>query len=110
MADFLKSILSKKYFFGWTNIKWFVRELVATFSNTPSHFSRKRIQSFFVFMSAIIGLNVWLYLHIYEIDYIAIMSIFAGQVAYDGYQIREIRKDILGKIGIVGKENENEKK
>jgi len=33
----------KKYFFGWTNIKWFLRELLNLLSGKPSFFSLKRV-------------------------------------------------------------------
>lgn len=43
---------TKKYFFGWTNWKWFIRELVKMYSGEPSYFSYKRFQTgvaFFIF-------------------------------------------------------------
>jgi hypothetical protein len=42
----------KKYFFGWTNIKWVIKELVKMYSNEPSFFSYKRFQTgtaYFIF-------------------------------------------------------------
>lgn len=44
--------MTKKYFFGWTNIKWGIRELVKMYSNEVSYFSYKRFQTgvaFFMF-------------------------------------------------------------
>jgi len=35
----------KKYFFGWTNIKWNITEIRNIYSNKPSFFSKKRIES-----------------------------------------------------------------
>ena len=34
----------KKWFFGWTNIKWAIKELMKIGSNEPSFFSQKRVQ------------------------------------------------------------------
>lgn len=44
--------MKKKYFFGWTNIKWVIRELVKMYSHQQSFFSYKRFQTgvaFFIF-------------------------------------------------------------
>jgi len=40
----------KKYFFGWSNIKWIVRELTKIYSNDKSFFSKKRIESAIAFV------------------------------------------------------------
>jgi hypothetical protein len=42
----------KKYFFGWTNIKWAIKEFFDMYSNTPSYFSKKRFESSMAFLSA----------------------------------------------------------
>jgi hypothetical protein len=42
----------KKYFFGWTNIKWGIKELIKMYSHQESFFSYKRFQTgvaFFIF-------------------------------------------------------------
>ena len=41
-----------KKFFGWSNIRWGVKELIKMYSNEPSFFSYKRFQmgmAFFIF-------------------------------------------------------------
>jgi hypothetical protein len=43
---------TKKYFFGWTNIKWGIKELIKMYSVKESFFSYKRFQTgvaFFMF-------------------------------------------------------------
>jgi len=40
----------KKWFFGWTNIKWFITELVNLYTGKPSYFSKKRIESSLAFL------------------------------------------------------------
>ena len=35
----------KRYFLGWENIKWIIRELGKMYSSTISFFSKKRIES-----------------------------------------------------------------
>ena len=47
----------KTYFFGWTNIKWFIKEIMAMYSSKPSYFSKKRFESSISFFS---GLGVML--------------------------------------------------
>lgn len=41
---------NKKYFFGWTNIKWIIRELVKIGSSEQSYFSKKRMESGIAFL------------------------------------------------------------
>ena len=44
--------MGKKLFFGWTNIKWGIKELIKMYSSEPSYFSYKRFQTgvaFFMF-------------------------------------------------------------
>lgn len=50
----------KKYFFGWTNIKWFIRELGKLGSNEPSYFSQKRVFQFIAFGVLQFGCMEWL--------------------------------------------------
>ena len=40
----------KKYFLGWENIKWIIRELGKMYSATTSFFSKKRIESGIAFI------------------------------------------------------------
>ena len=40
----------KKYFFGWGNIKWVIKELFAMYSAKDSYFSKKRIESALAFL------------------------------------------------------------
>lgn len=48
-------------FFGWSNIKWLIKEFMAMYSNQPSYFSKKRFESSIAFLTAMI-LIVW---HVY---------------------------------------------
>lgn len=40
----------KKYFFGWQNIKWFIREFGEMYSSRKSFFSKKRLESGIAFI------------------------------------------------------------
>jgi hypothetical protein len=43
----------KKTFFGWSNIKWLIKEFMAMYSNHDSYFSKKRFESSMAFLSAL---------------------------------------------------------
>lgn len=48
-------------FFGWANIKWFIKEFVAMYSSKESYFSKKRFESSMAFLGGywIILYHVW---------------------------------------------------
>lgn len=39
-----------KTFFGWTNIKWVIKEFIAMYSTKDSYFSKKRFESSMAFL------------------------------------------------------------
>lgn len=92
-------------FFGWENCKWFVAQIRDTFSNSPSYFSRKRIESFILYINAMILLDAWYIYHFKEVDYVTALAVFGAQMVYAGYQVAQIRKDVLGE-----KAKDNEQK
>lgn len=49
----------KIYFFGWTNIKWFIIQIGLTFSEQESFFSSKRIERAIIFNAAIVSYFIW---------------------------------------------------
>jgi hypothetical protein len=84
---------SKTYFFGWTNIKWFISEISKMYSAKPSYFSKKRIESGVAFAIAQIGMVFFLIMK-YET---LLMSDFlwwaAAEFAVSGYIINAIQKE-----------------
>lgn len=84
-----------KKLFSIRNFRWAVVELVYTFSNRPSFFARKRIESFVLFINAMILLDIWYIAMFKKIDYIASIAVFTAQMVYAGYQVTQIRKDML---------------
>ena len=60
--------MRKNYFFGWTNIKKFITELLKTFSDKSSFFSRKRIEEFFAFVIGQWGMIYFLIVNISKIS------------------------------------------
>jgi hypothetical protein len=83
-----------KGFFGWENTKWFIREIRNTFSNQASYFARKRIESFILFINAMILLDAWYIASFDKIDYVMALAVFTAQMVYAGYQVSQIRKDM----------------
>jgi hypothetical protein len=50
--------MKKKWFFGWFNIKFLIKELVKLYSNEPSYFSKKRVESGIAFIVGQWGMNL----------------------------------------------------
>ena len=83
----------KKVFFGWTNIKWLIKELVNLYSNSSSFFSKKRIESGVAF---IIGQWGMVYFLIKNIDKLSTsdITLWAGlEFAIAGYIVSQIQKE-----------------
>lgn len=82
-----------KTFFGWSNFKWLIKELIAIYSTKDSYFSKKRIESSVAFLSA-----TWLILwHAYYTRAtITNSEILADAVllfAIAGYTVNQIQKE-----------------
>lgn len=90
----------KIYLFGWTNFRWFIIEVVRTFSNKPSYFARKRIESLILFVNAMVLLDVWYIKSFEKIDYVSALGVFTAQMIYCGYQVAQIRKDVVANAAI----------
>ena len=85
--------MKKKLFFGWTNIKWLIKELINLYSNSSSFFSKKRIESGVAF---IIGQWGMVYFLIKNIDKLSTsdITLWAGlEFAIAGYIVSQIQKE-----------------
>ena len=85
--------MKRKYFFGWTNIKWFIKEISNLYSGVPSHFSKKRIESGIAF---IIGQWGMVYFMMENIDKLTASDavLWSGvEFAIGGYMINQIQKE-----------------
>lgn len=83
----------KKVFFGWTNIKWLIKELVNLYSNSSSFFSKKRIESGIAFL---VGQWGMIYFLIKNIDKLSTsdITLWAGlEFAIAGYIVSQIQKE-----------------
>ena len=82
-----------KYFFGWSNIKWGIKEIIKIYSYNSSFFSKKRIESGVAF---IIGQWGMIYFLLYKINSMSTSDIvmWAGvEFAISGYIIHQIQKE-----------------
>jgi hypothetical protein len=83
----------KKWLFGWTNIKWGIKELVNLYSNQKSYFSKKRIESGVAFLVAQWGMIFFL-LKKHQVMSMTDMFMWAGiEFLIAGYMINQIQKE-----------------
>jgi hypothetical protein len=85
--------MKKTYFFGWTNIKRFIMEILKTFSSQPSFFSRKRFEEFFAFIIGQGGMIYFLSININNLS-AGDFAIWAGiEFTVSGYVLYQIQKE-----------------
>lgn len=85
----------KKFFFGWTNIKWVIKEAVKMYSAKPSFFSKKRIESGIAFVIAQAGMIYFLlqnHTRFSMTDFIAWAAVEFLVAGYMVYQIQREKK------------------
>ena len=85
--------MKNKWFFGWFNIKFLIKELVKLYSNEPSYFSKKRVESGIAF---IVGQWGMIYFLVQNIDKLTTsdIALWAGvEFAIAGYIISQIQKE-----------------
>lgn len=86
-------VTKKKYFFGWTNIKWVIKEFTNIYSDNKSFFSKKRIESGIAFIIAQWGM-VYFLLNKVSVMTTTDMVMWAGiEFAISGYIINQIQKE-----------------
>ena len=85
----------KKYFFGWTNIKWFIKEIGNLYTGKDSYFSKKRVESGIAF---VIGQWGMIYFMVQNISTMSTSDVvlWAGvEFAISGYMLNQIQKEKL---------------
>jgi hypothetical protein len=83
------------WFFGWNNVKWFIREIGKLYSGQSSYFSKKRIESGFSFIVGQIGMILFLifrYQTISMYDFIMWASLEFAVGGYITWQIQRQKK------------------
>jgi hypothetical protein len=83
----------KKYFFGWENLRWGIKELINMYSAKKSYFSKKRIESGVAFLVAQWGM-VFFLLEKHASLSMTDMLMWAGaEFAISGYMLSQIQKE-----------------
>lgn len=74
---------------------WFFKELLLTFSSQPSFFSKKRIETFIIFINGLILLDAYFFCNIDKITPEEALLYFASNMGYAGWQTLQIIKEKL---------------
>lgn len=78
---------------AWAAIKWFFTEVMNIYSDSPSFFSKKRIESGIAFFIAQWGMVYWL-LTKFETMNTSDFAMWAGiELAAAGYMVSQIQKE-----------------
>lgn len=77
----------------WYNIIWFFKELINLWSDKPSYFSKKRVESSTAFIIAQIGMIWFLISHIKKMDVYELAAWASIEFLIAGYTISQIQKE-----------------
>jgi hypothetical protein len=83
---------NKKYFFGWSNIKKLITEVVNIYSTKPSFFSKKRIESGIAFIIAEWGMVFFMLKKYPDLTMTDIVMWATIQFTISGYILHQIQK------------------
>lgn len=83
----------KRWFFGWENIKWGIKELIKIYSPKASFFSKKRIESGLAFIIAQWGMIFFLLQKYESLTMGEFILWAAAEFAVSGYIINKIQKE-----------------
>lgn len=76
-----------------TNIKWFFTELLKMWSNEPSYFSKKRVESSILFITALI-LECWYLIgNMFNLTSDQFLMHFSAIMVFAGYTVSQIQKE-----------------
>jgi hypothetical protein len=85
--------MNNKWFFGWSNIKWFIKEIGNLYSAKPAFFSKKRIESGLAFIIGQWGMIYFLLENHGKLT-ASDIAIWAGiEFAIAGYMVSHIQKE-----------------
>jgi hypothetical protein len=83
----------KKWFLGWENIKWGIKELIKIYSSKESYFSKKRIESGLSFLIAQWGMIFFLLEKHSTLTMGEFLLWATAEFAVSGYIINKIQKE-----------------
>ena len=82
-----------KLFFGWSNIRWFIREIIKLYSAEKSYFSKKRIESGLAFIIGQWGMIFYMLEKHSILSMSEVLFWAATEFAIAGYMLKEIQKE-----------------
>ena len=85
--------MKKKYFLGWTNLKWIIKEIVKLYSNEKSYFSKKRVESGIAVIVGQWGMIYFLLINIGKLTASDIALWASIEFAIAGYIVNQIQKE-----------------
>jgi len=88
-----KKSTEKKFFFGWNNMKWMLKELLNVYSSKNSYFSKKRIESGLAFIIAQWGMIFFLLEKHATLSMGEFLLWAAAEFAVSGYIINKIQQE-----------------
>lgn len=80
-------------FFGWNNFKWLIKELVKIYSDAPSYFSKKRLESSIAFTIAQWGMVIFLLQNYSNMSISEFLLWASAEFAIAGYYVNEIQRE-----------------
>jgi len=84
---------NKKYFFGWENIKWFIREFGKSYTDKEHLFSKKRVESGIAFLIGQFGMVYFLMVNVDRLSGSDIVLWAGVEFAIAGYIVNQIQKE-----------------
>ena len=77
----------------WKNIIWFFTEIINLWSDKPSYFSKKRVESSIAFIIAQVGMIIYLVNRIDTMDIYEFLMWATAEFLIAGYTISHIQKE-----------------
>lgn len=92
VSNHRKTNIIRDGFFGWKNLKWFIKEIINIYSSKDSYFSKKRIESGIAFIILQCGMIIY-FLKKYQTMDIYDLAIWVGiEGIISGYNINKIQE------------------
>ena len=83
----------KNLFFGWNNIKWFIKEIGNLYTGKESFFSKKRVESGIAFAVGQWGMIYFLLQNMQTMSTSDIVLWAGVEFAISGYMLNRIQKE-----------------
>jgi len=78
---------------AWNNIIWFFKEMINLWSDKPSYFSKKRVESSIAFIIGQTGMVAYLMTRMSEMDIYEFLMWAGAEFLIAGYTINHIQKE-----------------